>query len=63
LEDKKLELEEEKLLLADRRESEKFELGLEGIRMNERKRKGTLLIALVKAGKTEEDIANLLKHI
>jgi hypothetical protein len=63
LEEKKLELEKEKVLREEKREEEKLKLEREKIAMGERERKSTLLIALVNAGKTEEEIASLLKHI
>ncbi len=50
-------------MLADRREEEKLKLEREKMEMSERERKSNVLIALVNAEKTSEEIACLLKHI
>ncbi len=63
LEERKLELEIEKSMREEKREEEKLRQEQEKMEMSERKRKSTVLIALVNAGKTEEEIASLLKHI
>jgi ketopantoate reductase len=63
LEEQKLELEKEKVMLEEKREEEKLKLEQQKTEMSERERKSNVLIALVNAGGTEEEIASLLKHI
>ncbi len=50
-------------MLADRREEEKLKLEREKIEMSEKERKSNVLIALVNAGKSSDEIASLLKHL